>query len=87
MSDRVSISSDCSPVCSGDMYAGVPITCPCSVNIECSVSRASVAFAMPKSITFGAGSPATSTTITLLGLMSRWMMPFWCACWTAWQTF
>jgi hypothetical protein len=20
------------------------------------------------------------------GLMSRWMMPFWCACWMAWQT-
>ena len=20
------------------------------------------------------------------GFRSRWMMPFWCACWTAWQT-
>src|SRR2546423_586181 len=23
---------------------------------------------------------------TLEGLRSRWMMPFWCACCTAWQT-
>ena len=24
--------------------------------------------------------------MTLDGLMSRWMMPFWWACWIAWQT-
>ena len=24
--------------------------------------------------------------MTLDGLMSRWMIPFWWACWIAWQT-
>src|SRR5207253_7822648 len=24
--------------------------------------------------------------MTLDGLMSRWMIPFWCACWIAWHT-
>ena len=28
---------------------------------------------------------ATATRM-LEGLMSRWMIPFWCACWMAWQT-
>ena len=27
-----------------------------------------------------------SVTRMFEGLMSRWMMPFWCACWMAWQT-
>ena len=41
---------------------------------------------MPKSITFGTGTPSCSVTRMFEGLMSRWMMPFWCACWMAWQT-
>ena len=45
-----------------------------------------VALAMPKSITFGTGTPSCSVTRMFDGLMSRWMMPFWCACWMAWQT-
>jgi hypothetical protein len=56
------------------------------VNSVFSVSFERVALAIPKSITFGMGFPSASVTSTLLGLMSRWMIPFWCACWTAWQT-
>ena len=41
---------------------------------------------MPKSITFGTGTPSCSVTRMFDGLRSRWMMPFWCACCTAWQT-
>ena len=37
-------------------------------------------------MTLGVGRPSTSVTITLLGLRSRWMIPFWWACCTAWQT-
>ena len=32
------------------------------------------------------GRPSWSVTRTLDGLTSRWMIPFWCACWIAWQT-
>ena len=35
-----------------------------------------VALAMPKSITFGTGTPSCSVTRMFDGLMSRWMMPF-----------
>ena len=41
---------------------------------------------MPKSITFGTGSPSCSVTRMFDGFRSRWMMPFWWACCTAWQT-
>ena len=37
-------------------------------------------------MTFGTGTPSCIVTSMFEGLMSRWMMPFWCACWTAWQT-
>ena len=37
-------------------------------------------------MTFGTGWPSYSVTSTFDGLMSRWMMPFWWACCTAWQT-
>jgi hypothetical protein len=40
-----------------------------------SVSRRSVAFAIPKSITFGTGLPSWSVTRTFDGFRSRWMMP------------
>ena len=46
----------------------------------------SVALATPKSMTLGIGRPSTSVTSTLLGFRSRWMIPFWWACCTAWQT-
>ena len=42
--------------------------------------RADPKMAMPKSITLGTGCPSTNVTRMLEGLMSRWMMPFWCAC-------
>ena len=32
---------------------------------------------------FGAGLPSISVTRMLDGFKSRWMMAFWCACWTA----
>jgi len=37
------------------------------------VSRPSVALAMPKSITFGTGTPSCSVTRMFDGLMSRWI--------------
>ena len=45
-----------------------------------------MALATPKSITLGTGTPSCSVTRMLEGLRSRWMIPFWCACCTAWQT-
>ena len=45
-----------------------------------------VALAMPKSITLGTGTPSMSVTRMFDGLRSRWMIPFWWACCTAWQT-
>ena len=68
------------------MYSSVPTTAPNSVNSVCSVSRWPVALATPKSITLGTGWPSYSATRTLDGLRSRWMIPFWWACCTAWQT-
>ncbi len=82
----VSISSAESPACSGLMYSGVPTTAPIWVKIVCSVRRWSIALATPKSITLGTGRPSTSVTRTFDGLMSRWMIPFWCACWIARHT-
>ena len=68
------------------MYSGVPTTAPNPVNSVCSVSGWPAALATPKSITFGTGRPSYRATRTLDGLRSRWMTPFWWACWTAWQT-
>ena len=74
------------PPAPGDMYSSVPITSPKPVNIVRSVSCCPVALATPKSITFGTGLPSYSATSTFVGLRSRWMIPFWWACCTAWQT-
>ena len=68
------------------MYSGVPTTAPNPVISVLSVSVCPVALATPKSITFGTGLSSYSATSTFDGLMSRWMMPFWWACWIAWQT-
>ena len=68
------------------MYSSVPTSAPTSVYIGRSVSRWCSALATPKSMTFGTGSPSCIETSTFAGLMSRWMIPFWCACWIAWQT-
>src|SRR5882672_6509874 len=86
MSLRVSMSWLLSSACSGDMYSSVPTTAPNSVNSVRSVSFCPVALAMPKSITLGTGLPSYRATSTLEGFRSRWMMPFWWACCTAWQT-
>ena len=51
-----------------------------------SVSLPWVALAIPKSITFTTGLSPWRLTITLLGLMSRWITPFWWAWLTAEQT-
>ena len=80
------MSSPLISACSGLMYAGVPTIWRCSVNSVLCVSSVFVALAMPKSITLGTGTPSCIVTSTFLGLMSRWMMPFWWACWIAWQT-
>jgi hypothetical protein len=34
----------------------------------------------------GIGFPSVTRTRMLLGLRSRWITPFWCACWTPLQT-
>src|SRR5262245_39191743 len=86
MSARVSTSRPLISACSGAMYSGVPSICRNSVKTVLSVNWPPVAFAIPKSITFGTGAPSWSVTSTFEGLRSRWMIPFWCACWTAWQT-
>ncbi len=76
MSLRVSMSRPLISACSGLMYAGVPIICRCSVKSVRVVSSALVALAIPKSITFGTGTPSCSVISTFDGLMSRWMTPF-----------
>ena len=85
MSARVSMSSPENPACSGDMYSSVPTTAPNWVDIDSSVSLPAVALATPKSITFGTGLPSIIVTRMFAGLRSRWTIPFWCACCTAWQ--
>ena len=50
------------------------------------MSLPAVALATPKSITLGTGLASIIVTRMLAGLRSRWTMPFWCACCTAWQT-
>jgi hypothetical protein len=80
------MSSDDGATCSGLMYAGVPRTVPKWVNRLASVSRPCSALASPKSITLTRGWPSTSVMRTLLGLRSRWTIPFWCACSTALHT-
>ena len=51
-----------------------------------SVRRWPMALATPKSMTLGTGLSSWRVTRMLEGFRSRWMMPFWWACWTAWQT-
>ena len=64
-------------ICSGDMYAGEPTNWSAWVSRVRWASSARVAFAMPKSITFGMPSPSWNDTRMFVGLRSRWMMPFW----------
>jgi hypothetical protein len=68
------------------MYSGVPIIWAKFVNSVLSVSCWPVALATPKSMTFTTARSSCNVTRTLDGLMSRWIIPFWCACCTAWQT-
>ena len=83
MSDRVSISSLAMSACSGLIYSGVPSRWLSSVNSVRSVNGWLMALATPKSMILGiALSPSVETRI-LDGLMSRWIMPFWCAWCTA----
>ncbi len=56
------------------------------MKIVFSVSRWFVALATPKSITFGTGLPSATVTRTFDGLTSRWITPFWWACWMAAHT-
>ena len=86
MSLRVSTPKAFISACSGLMYSNVPTRAPNWVNSVRSVSRCSIALATPKSITLGTGLSSYMVTRTFDGLMSRWMIPFWCACWIAWQT-
>ena len=79
MSVRVSTSSLPSRACSGLMYSGVPMIWPSSVKNVFSVRGCVAAFAMPKSMIFGTGTPSLTATSTLDGLMSRWMIAFWWA--------
>ena len=60
-----------------ELVKGVPISCTNCVYTVLSVNCCPIDFATPKSITFTTGVPSCDTTITLVGLMSRWMMPLW----------
>ncbi len=82
----MSMSWRVSSACSGLMYSGVPTRTPSSVTIVRSVNFFPVALAMPKSMTLGTALPSTFATSTLEGFRSRWMIAFWCACWTPSQT-
>ena len=86
MSVRVSMSRLVISACSGLIYAGVPMNSSKAVKNVLSVSGPAVALAIPKSIIFGTGTPSLTVTRMLEGLISRWMTPFWCACWMAWHT-
>src|SRR5215472_14294141 len=86
MSLRVSTSTPLSATCSGDMYKGVPIIWARPVTRVLSVSCCPRALAMPKSMILTSGVPSCAPTSTLVPLISRWMIPFWWACCTAWQT-
>ena len=67
------------PACSGDMYAGVPITEPAAVWKPMSSSSRLSSLATPKSSSLTSSAPsAVGITITLSGLRSRWTTP------TAW---
>jgi hypothetical protein len=55
--------------CSGDRYWAVPMTCAVWVMVAC---ESLTARAMPKSITL---TSPVRVSITLPGLMSRWMIP------------
>ena len=67
MSLRVSTVSP--RACSGERYCAVPITAAVWVMVD---DVSATARAIPKSITFTVPS---MVSITLAGLMSRWMMP------------
>ena len=67
----------CPSACSGAMYAGVPSTSPVRVAID---SAPPMTFAMPKSETFSVPVPVNRR---FSGLMSRWRIPFPCACCSA----
>src|SRR5262245_18600490 len=68
------------------MYRGVPTIWVTPVRSVLSVSPCPSALAIPKSITFTAGSAPWPETRTLEGLRSLWIIPFWWACCTARQT-
>ena len=56
--------------CSGDMYAGVPMTMP--VCVRCPSSASPTSLAMPKSSSFAYASPCCGCTIQMLsGFRSR----------------
>ena len=55
---------------------------PTRVNMASAVSRCAVAFATPKSMILGAGTPSISPTRMLEGFRSRCRIAFWCACCT-----
>ena len=57
-----------------------------AVNTVCSVSRWLDRLGHAEVDDLGHRPSSYSATRTLDGLMSRWMIPFWWACWTAWQT-
>ena len=64
--------------CSGDMYAGVPITMPVRVRCE-PIALPPVSFAMPKSSSFTKSrSRPRCKRMMLSGFRSRWTIPHLC---------
>ena len=68
------------------MYCGVPTIWRTPVSVVRAPTGEPVALAIPKSITLQAGTPSCAVARMFDGLMSRWMTPFWWACYTARQT-
>ncbi len=76
-----------SSACSGLMYSGVPISCPSSVYSVSSVSDCAGRLGHAEVDDLGHRAPVLrSRPGRSTGLRSRWMIPFWCACWTPSQT-
>ena len=67
MSERASTVSP--RACSGERYCAVPMTAAVAVMAE---EESAMARAMPKSMTL---TWPAGVSMTLAGLMSRWMMP------------
>ncbi len=62
-------------ICSGDMYAGVPMVVPLRVVVAVAPASSLMSFASPKSLTFGTRPRSVMAHRMFAGLRSRWISP------------